>query len=260
MQYDGAMYYYIKNLQGDVLRMVDASGNVVATYVYDAWGKVLYSAGSMAGVNSFRYRGYYYDGEAGLYYLQSRYYDPYTGRFLNADAFTSTGQGILGNNMFAYCNNNPVNACDKNGKAPDTFAGWVGEELGKIVYEWIAGEDHPSREAERIEAKIIQKQNESIQSVTKVMWNAWVHSNELKAQAQYEQDMHVISKVEYVSSDPWITTDVIIGGIGLGTTYIGYAAFAAGVSIPVVGQVALGIVGLACSVYGLARVLYPSNE
>ena len=115
MQYDGAMYYYIKNLQGDVLRMVDASGNVVATYVYDAWGKVLYSAGSMAGVNSFRYRGYYYDGETGLYYLQSRYYDPEVGRFINADAFASTGQGILGNNMFAYCGNNPVFRRDDSG-------------------------------------------------------------------------------------------------------------------------------------------------
>ena len=96
--------------------------------------------------------------ESELYYLQSRYYDPETGRFLNADAFASTGQGVLGNNMFAYCNNNSVNATDKNGKAPDTAAGWIGEEIGKFIYELITGEDHPSRETERIQTEIAKKQ------------------------------------------------------------------------------------------------------
>ena len=58
---------------------------------------------------------YVYDTETGLYYLQSRYYDPKVGRFINADAFASTGQGVLGNNMFAYCGNNPVNYSDPSG-------------------------------------------------------------------------------------------------------------------------------------------------
>ncbi len=62
-----------------------------------------------------RYRGYVFDQETGLYYLQSRYYNPEVGRFINADAYTSTGQGMLGNNMFAYCNNNPVNRQDPSG-------------------------------------------------------------------------------------------------------------------------------------------------
>ena len=66
----------------------------------------------------FRYRNYVYDTETGLYYLQSRYYDPKVGRFINADAFASTGQGVLGNNMFAYCGNNPVNYEDLTGLAP----------------------------------------------------------------------------------------------------------------------------------------------
>lgn len=68
--------------------------------------------------NPIRYRGYYYDTETGLYYLQSRYYNPEMGRFINADAFASTGQGILGNNMFVYYNNNPVNMVDAQGNWP----------------------------------------------------------------------------------------------------------------------------------------------
>ena len=69
--------------------------------------------------SSFRPCGYVCDTESGLYYLQSRYYDPQVGRFINADAFVSTGQGLLGNNMFAYCMNNPVMGCDPYGNAPE---------------------------------------------------------------------------------------------------------------------------------------------
>jgi len=65
--------------------------------------------------NPYRYRGYRYDTETGLYYLQSRYYDPGAKRFVNADGYVSTGQGVLGNNMFAYCGNNPVNCIDPIG-------------------------------------------------------------------------------------------------------------------------------------------------
>ena len=70
--------------------------------------------------NPLRYRGYVYDRETGLYYLQSRYYNPEWGRFINADSSSSTGQGILGNNMFAYCNNNPVVRQDSTGTAFET--------------------------------------------------------------------------------------------------------------------------------------------
>lgn len=69
----------------------------------------------MGNLNPFRYRGYYFDTETGLYYLQSRYYDPETCRFVNADGYISTGQGFTGNNMFAYCLNSPVQLIDKTG-------------------------------------------------------------------------------------------------------------------------------------------------
>ena len=108
-------YYYVLNLQGDVVKLVTESGTVAASYEYDAWGNILSQSGSMAETNPLRYRGYYYDVETGFYYLQSRYYDPATRRFINADALISTGQGFIGANMFAYCNNNSVNGYDPSG-------------------------------------------------------------------------------------------------------------------------------------------------
>ncbi len=110
-------YYYIYNLQGDVIALADAStGKLVATYTYDAWGKctVTNASGHTIGTdNPFRYRGYYYDTESELYYLNSRYYDAETGRFINADG--QLNDGVLGCNLFAYCENNPVNMIDSAG-------------------------------------------------------------------------------------------------------------------------------------------------
>ncbi len=113
-------YFYLKNLQGDVVQIISSTGDVIVEYTYDPWGKVLNITGSFASTlgneNPFRYRGYYYDDESGFYYLNSRYYDPETGRFINADAYVSTGQGLSGNNMFAYCNNNPIINVDSSGQ------------------------------------------------------------------------------------------------------------------------------------------------
>ena len=109
-------YYYILNLQGDVVQIIDEGGVPQAEYVYSPWGEIISAEGDLAEVNPLRYRGYYYDSETGFYYLQSRYYDPENHRFINADSYASTGQGFLGVNMFAYCSNNPVNNFDNDGK------------------------------------------------------------------------------------------------------------------------------------------------
>ena len=117
--YNGTYYYYVTNLQGDVVAILDHTGAAQVCYTYDAWGRVMSTTEDMAStlgvLNPLRYRGYVYDPETSLYYLQSRYYNPALGRFINADALSSTGQGLLGNNMFAYCLNNPVNGCDPCG-------------------------------------------------------------------------------------------------------------------------------------------------
>jgi len=135
LKHNGTVYYYVTNLQGDVMNLMDGSGNVVATYDYDPYGKVITATGTMAAVNPLRYRGYYYDTESGLYYLQSRYYDPAIGRFINADGHASTGQGIIGHNMFAYCLNNPVNYLDRDGKNSETLQWWMS------TLWWLCGAD-----------------------------------------------------------------------------------------------------------------------
>ena len=131
-KYDGNVYYYKKNLQGDIDRIYDANKNLVAEYKYDAWGnhRVYTSGGiditenmsynsSVAKLNPFRYRGYYYDMETGLYYLNSRYYDPSIGRFINADDISYIQPtDINGLNLFAYCGNNPVMYVDSVGTSP----------------------------------------------------------------------------------------------------------------------------------------------
>ncbi len=109
-------YYYITNLQGDVMYLVDSQGAQAAAYAYDPFGKTVSAEGPMAELNPLRYRGYYQDGETGFYYLQSRYYDPAICRFLNADSYASTGQSYLGYNAFAYCGNNPINRADADGE------------------------------------------------------------------------------------------------------------------------------------------------
>ena len=144
--YNGTMYFYVKNLQGDVVRIIDLSGTEVASYVYDAWGNIKDTKGepTIRELNPIRYRGYVYDTETGLYYLQSRYYDPFTGRFLNADIYCDTNTGTpLSTNIFAYCENNPISNADESGYIAANvigavIGGIVGAVGGYFLTNWLA--------------------------------------------------------------------------------------------------------------------------
>ncbi len=140
MNYNGSDYWFYRNAQNDVIGIVDSSGSVVAKYTYDDWGKVTAvtdgqgndlssNTTHIANINPIRYRGYYYDTETGLYYLQTRYYDAEVGRFLNADGYISTGQGVLSTNTFVYCLNNSISLRDDLGNMSE----WV---LGGIMYNY----------------------------------------------------------------------------------------------------------------------------
>ena len=134
MNYNGDEYFYIKNLQGDIIEIVDASGYTVARYRYDAWGNNIIdpwdSGLGIANINPYRYRGYRFDSETGLYYLNSRYYDPSIGRFISADSINyldpSSEQGL---NLYAYCGNNPVMYSDPSGNMPE----WLKWTIGGAV-------------------------------------------------------------------------------------------------------------------------------
>ena len=115
-------FWFEKNLQGDVVAIYNSNGIKVFSYTYDAWGNTIKNWINSSGTNyyatynPFTYRGYYYDSELGMYYLQSRYYDPAIGRFINADTSINANGDILGFNMFAYCGSNPVMGFDPTGE------------------------------------------------------------------------------------------------------------------------------------------------
>ena len=113
-------YVYVKNAKGDVLAILNGSGTVVANYSYDAWGNctVESQTGGMGDINPIRYRGYYYDGETGLYYLITRYYDPAIGHFISPDGFEYLDPETIGAiNLYAYCRYNPVMNVDPTGES-----------------------------------------------------------------------------------------------------------------------------------------------
>ena len=110
-------------------------------YTYDSWGKIVSSTSSLDGDlrynQPFRYRGYVYDKETGWYYLQSRYYDPTTCRFISADVLLSTGQGVIGHNAFAYCGNNPISRKDDSGDLWQLIGALVGAAIG-VVGQYVS--------------------------------------------------------------------------------------------------------------------------
>ena len=138
-------YYYVTNLQGDVVALLNTSGTAVVEYTYDAWGNVLRITGiykdGLGIRNPLRYRGYVYDQDTELYYLQSRYYNPTTGRFLVPDEYPSTGQGLVGNNMFSYCGNNPVVRKDSAGNLWETV--WDIASLAISIADVCANPEDP---------------------------------------------------------------------------------------------------------------------
>ena len=121
VKYNGNTYFYRRDCQGNIIAILDSVGNVVVEYKYDAWGNHEAEVASedyvtLASLNPFRYRGYYYDSETGLYYLQTRYYDPETGRFISRDSIEyADPETICGLNLYAYCGNNPVMNVDPSG-------------------------------------------------------------------------------------------------------------------------------------------------
>ncbi len=138
LRYNGTEYYYVTNILGDITGLIDSTGTIVVEYIYSAWGQKLSVTGTLATTlgqaNPFRYRGYYYDVETELYYLQSRYYDPNTGRFINADdtsILQVTQDELTGDNLYVYCGNCPIMKVDLTGYWPN----W--KKIGRSLIDFI---------------------------------------------------------------------------------------------------------------------------
>ena len=130
VEFNGTAYTYLHNLQGDVVGLLDSSGTLMVEYKYDAWGKPLSTTGTLGDTlgkcNPFRYRGYVFDEETGLYYLRSRYYNPAWKRFVNADVVEHIPESILFNNLFTYCSNAPTLQVDSDGEIGSLAIGLLG--------------------------------------------------------------------------------------------------------------------------------------
>ena len=137
-------YYYTHNSRGDIVGIYNGAGELKAHYEYDAWGNVIsitdnngnaiINPNHIGNLNPFRYRGYYQDTETGLYYLMSRYYDPITHRFINADGYFQSGGNILDANMHSYCGNNPIMFADPTGLCYEPQYTSAGTYIGKY---WV---------------------------------------------------------------------------------------------------------------------------
>ena len=151
-KYGPEYYYYIKNLQGDIIGVIDKNCNLLYQYEYDAWGNhtVLDAQGNtispdaphVANFNPLRYRGYFFDTETGLYLTGSRYYDPVTCRFINADTatvLTASPDSLYDKNLFAYCDNNPIMRADNTGEFWNIIVGAVFGAGIELASQLISG-------------------------------------------------------------------------------------------------------------------------
>ena len=149
-------YFFEKDIFGNIVAVYNESGTKVASYAYDAWGNCTISKNvdGIGALNPFRYRGYYLDTETNLYYLQTRYYDSYVGRFINADnatTITASMDALTDKNLFSYCDNNPVMRTDEDGEFWNILAGAVCGAVINIGVSWIcaaiSGEEYTWKDA-----------------------------------------------------------------------------------------------------------------
>ncbi|WP_411681918.1 DNRLRE domain-containing protein [Clostridium thailandense] len=219
MNLNGVEYYYIRNGQGDIIGLFDNTTTQVVKYVYDTWGKLI-SIKDANGVdvtnntahvgykNPYRYRGYRYDNETGLYYLNSRYYNPEWGRYINADAVAGGTGILLSHNVFAYAMNNPVNMTDPNGYWPQWFNNAVASVRSDVAaaYNWVVGvvtEIKAGVSKKVAEAKVATKKIVVRALDAAVAFSGSSEGQTLSGYADSEIGKKIVSAAERNSANAW---------------------------------------------------------
>lgn len=135
-KYNESTYFYEKNIQGNIIAILDNNCNKIVEYEYDSWGNVITISDNteqkIGEINPYRYRSYYYDKETGLYYLNSRYYNPIWGRFISPDSCIGLNGDHIGYNLYTYVSNNPINNIDPNGRFFKKAWNWVKKKASQI--------------------------------------------------------------------------------------------------------------------------------
>ena len=195
-------YYFVCNWRGDVIQIYNAAGELISTYDYDAWGNVTEKATSadtqgISETNPIRYRGYYYDTDTRLYYVNSRYYDPQVKRFVNSDSVIFDTQGLLGMNLFSYCGNNPANRSDELGQSWTRIKSWF-KSVGKKIERYL--------NESNVYGATISRITLSIKGLATSLKNAIKNSSRPKNigagtfAKQCAKDMAMVSRFEKVAS------------------------------------------------------------
>ena len=223
----------------------------------------------MGTLNPLRYRGYVYDRETGLYYLQSRYYNPEWGRFLNADTFVSTGQGLLGNNMFAYCNNNPVMGCDPCGTCIHNWKFYDCEKCAAFwsgVSEWILDACNTitsvNQQQSLLQTQVTTQQNKMIADAAEATWDAYMWSYNMQQETQQKEAQIMVDVAVQVNNYLGTHEDLAQGLSGTGKVVKGVVGIGSGVGLliaPIPTPVD-DLVGIRKITFGVYNVCYGIAE
>ncbi|WP_251862294.1 DNRLRE domain-containing protein [Clostridium sp. Marseille-Q2269] len=253
LNFRGQEYYYIRNAENDIIALSDATGKVVVSYTYDSWGKLLGIEGELKdtlGVkNPYRYKGYRYDNETGLYYLKSRYYNPDLGRFISADAMAGKTGEILSHNLFAYCGNNPVNAIDEDGN----MFGWIRNAWNATKRAVVTGVRKVVSAVKRVASAVVSGVKRFVRSASNYVRNVyrgftntatrtyqrarrWVNNTGRSISRSVQNGAHrVIRQVRNIAQDKEKMEMI--------RTIVGIASIAA-IAIPVVPAIAVAVLGV----------------
>ena len=226
MNLNGVEYYYITNAQGDIIGLKDKTGTQVVSYAYDSWGKLISTTGSLASTvgvkNPYLYRGYRYDTETGLYYLQSRYYNADWGRFINADGLIGQTGALLGHNLFSYSNNNPVNMSDPSGFRPDSSDGYTRASDDDVAASFATMSSTNKYNYQHPKKPIpTKKSNSNVGSILKSAGSGLADTASGKAVGSIIKERRVFESLENITLIHTVSS--LSKGIRVGKTVLGLA-------------------------------------